>query len=529
MEILLPSPPYYPSPQRRRGLWKTPMLTLLLLLLLGGNGVLSQVLPSFACWFPSYNGSARANNLVYSYNNSLGTDLIIPIVEGGNNSLTPLQFNGQQPDIFKSGYNPFTLVLTDINNVLSLLGGSVVWQLAGTTVTVTQAQIITSQRCDTAYNGVCPLWVDGFCEDDSYCDGAEGCSSLVIFGSLTTRSLGACIRPQSGILCPTGQRCSEQLLGCYTPTEAPTVEPVLEVVPIFYCWFYSPDPLLGQVINIALGYNNTSSQTLARPMTLPTNGSLANFILPADYNGLQTTLFQQGYDPLSFTLKDSRQILVGNGTIQWSLTIDTLSITLAGNIIPSTECSLLASPPDGEEIIPTEAPTSAPTALPNHCNISDTNCTAFDSFCGGPFLCNTTLQQCVPVDANYSPCTGEQFQVSADAPVVLVCVEDLELCLAYVNCSVDAECNDGLFCNGHESCLNGTCYGQVNLTIEELCGTVNAICVEGQGCVATGQTVSNQLVVAAVAGSSLVAAILLVVMCGFFASVKSGGGKSKNK
>jgi len=525
---------YLPLLVRGRVLWEEStgnnMFLLLVLLLALGS---AQVVPSFSCWFTTYNNSVATKNLVYSYNNSLSTDVVIAVTDTGNNTLSPSGFNGQQPDIFKSGYNPFTLVLVDAGRVLSQPGGAIVWRVDQTTVTVTQAQLVDTQRCDTAYSGVCPVWVDNFCEDSSYCNGAEGCFSVMIFGSLTTRAMGACTRPQVGVVCPTGQLCSEQSLSCFTPTQAPTVEPILEVVPTFYCWFFTTEPLIGQVLNLALGYNNTASQVLARPLTLAINSSLSNYILPADYNGLQPTLFQTGYDPLAFTLKDSAQVLASGGTIRWTLTIDTLAITLARHILPSTECNLLLSPGDREDTVPTEAPTEEPTSAPteaptSECSVNETNCTAFDTFCGGPTECNETTGLCIPVEADYSPCTGEQFQVASDTPVVLICVEELQLCVAYVNCTTDEECRDELFCNCVETCVNGTCYGHVNLTLLELCGAEDAYCNEDQKrCLPNNQDISPKFIVGATAAAALVLFVILIMLCGYFASLKSG--KTKNK
>jgi hypothetical protein len=508
------------------------MVPPLLLLLLFGL-TLSQVTPSFSCWFSTYNGSARITNLVYSYNNSLTADVIIPVDALGGNTLTPLGFNGQQPDIFKAGFNTFALVLTDSAGTISR-GGFIVWQLGNTTLRTEPQHITNASRCDTAYNGSCPSgWpdqaLDHFCEDASFCNGQEGCFSLSLFGTLTTRTMGVCAGSQFGVSCPVGQRCGEDPPACFTVTAPPTPEIVRVVTPLFYCWFATNDTSEGRVISVALGYNNTAGVLLSRPLTLPTNTTTANFIQPSLYHGLQTTLFQVGYDALSFVLRDSGRVLLTGGNITWRLTVDTLTITLAQHIVPSAECSLVSSPGDSEDIVPptTEAPTEEPTPEPGDCNTTFTDCTAFDTFCHGAYVCNTTLQECVSVDALFSPCTASQAQVTMGAPVVLICVEHLQLCVAYVNCTTDQECQDGLLCNGRERCDNGTCYG-ANLTLAELCGTENAICIEGQGCSAINQAFDPKLVVALVAAASFVAIIVLVLVCYFFYTYRAAP-KAKKK
>jgi hypothetical protein len=79
-----------------------------------------------------------------------------------------------------------------------------------------------------------------------------------------------------------------------------------------------------------------------------------------------------------------------------------------------------------------------------------------------------------------------------------------------------------------ESCVNGTCVIQSNLTILELCGTVDAICVEGRGCVAINQTLEDKYIVAIVGGIALVIIILLILFSLFFYS-KLKASKAKRK
>lgn len=462
------------------------------------------VVPSFNCWFPTYVNGTRITNLVFSYNSSSGTDVIIPNAPG-TNQLFPAEFDGQQPDVFKSGYYGLILVLSDTNNVLA--SGAIGWQLDGSLVNVTSDQITPSSQCSTALNGSCPIdagmpLLQYFCDDGIYCNGLETCFSMGLFGIQTVRTMGVCHGAFAGIQCPSGGVCQEETLTCAAPTGAPTSTPTVspttgptqtpaptraptqpppvEIVPLFYCWFYTTEPLLGPVVNLGLGYNNTGSHTLARPVTLTAVGDTANNIVPSGYNGPQPTLFQRGHDPLAHVLKDLAGVLMANGSITWRLSMDTLVIT-RDQLIPSAECSVLQSPTDNQD-----------TEVVAECTLLAPDCTAYNTYCHGVTQCNFTSGLCQPVDPSYNPCLGLQSQVPPLTPIVFACIEELQQCAAYINCTVDEQCNDGLICNGREYCVNngtaGVCYGQANLTIVSLCGNANTICIEGVGCQSTTQT-----------------------------------------
>ena len=487
----------------------------------------AQVVPTFNCWFPTYVNGTRVNNLVFSYNSSSGTDVILPIATG-TNQLFPAEFDGQQPDVFKSGYYGLILVLSDTNNVLG--GGAIGWLLDGSVANVTSGQITPSSQCSAALNGSCPIdagmpLLQYFCDDGVYCNGPETCFSMGLFGIQTVRTTGTCHGANAGIQCPSGSLCQESTLDCAAPTDAPTVAPTdsptavptppptdaptraptepapVQIIPVFYCWFYTTEPVVGQVVNLGLGYNNTGAHTLSRPTTLAPIGDNANNIMPSGYNGDQPTLFQRGYDPLAYVLKDLAGVLLSNGTIRWRLTMNTLIITQT-LLTPSAECSVLQSPTDDHDI-----------QVISQCTVMTPDCTAYNTYCHGVTQCNFTSEQCDPVIPNYDPCQGLQSQVSPQTPIVFTCVEALQQCVAYVNCTDDQQCNDGLICNGREYCVNngtaGVCYGQANLTIVSLCGTANAVCIEGVGCQSTTQ-VSPTTTLAIAFGCFVVGAVVVI-------------------
>lgn len=503
------------------------------------------VVPQFSCWFPTFANGTRDASLVFSYNNTNANDTVLPLGPGVNQFL-PVQLDGQQDDYFKQGPQLFTVTIAGTQSLFDQ-GGTVQWVLDDGQVTVTGQQASDpALRCDTAFQGVCPSWIDGFCQNQLYCDGAETCFTVSMFGARSARSIGHCIQPQSGVQCTAPQRCSESALRCVTPatrapTPAPTQAPVAppNIQPTFFCWFTSQESVLGDVTNLALGYNSLASGPLVRPVTQDATppSSARNYM--SHYNGQQTTDFQPGFEPLSFTIKDIQGVLAQpGGQIVWSLTQLELVID-SSLLVPERECSFVNTQPTGEGGTETGVPTNnggdEVSDADVQCTLSNTTCTDFDTFCHGPTVCNTTSQQCVPVNESYNPCLGVQSQIVTDeaaTPITLECVEHLQLCVAYVNCSVDDDCQDGVFCNGREYCFNRTCYGQPNMTIEKLCGTANAYCYEGQNgdgrCVATNQSI-NPRVVTGIVGGILLVMMILVVGLYFYFNRSRGSGNSRTR
>jgi hypothetical protein len=91
-------------------------------------------------------------------------------------------------------------------------------------------------------------------------------------------------------------------------------------------------------------------------------------------------------------------------------------------------------------------------------------------FCNGAETCDPSLD-CQPGTAIECP-PGE------------VCDEDLDQCVPAAECTVDADCDDSMFCNGAETCVAGTCQpgtpvdcdDGVDCTVDA-CDEVNDSCV----------------------------------------------------
>lgn len=95
---------------------------------------------------------------------------------------------------------------------------------------------------------------------------------------------------------------------------------------------------------------------------------------------------------------------------------------------------------------------------------NERDCRSFATFCGGPFLCNVSAW-CDPVTRGYDPCSEARGYALAftrrskgKEVVSIRCVEELRECVELYYCVEDADCDDGLYCNGKERCLQGHCH-----------------------------------------------------------------------
>ena len=90
------------------------------------------------------------------------------------------------------------------------------------------------------------------------------------------------------------------------------------------------------------------------------------------------------------------------------------------------------------------------------------DCKRLDSFCDGAYLCNLTAR-CAKQDASYDPCrvlrkVASGFSVQqAEYRVSILCVEELKSCIEVYYCTRDEDCDDTLYCNGKERCIDGHC------------------------------------------------------------------------
>ena len=509
------------------------LILLLSSILFLGAQTQELITPLWSCWFPTYRTNPtqqRVINLVFSYNNT-GSETASFGTGTQNNFITPQSLDGGQPILFKPGLHELDFALNDYNNTL-LQGEPVVWTLNGQSVSILLADIVNENRCDLKYTGSCPMWIDHFCEDSQFCNGLEICSSPDL-SALTSRVMGRCKSQSTGVVCQPGFACSESALTCVDSTPAPPPPP--SIIPSYHCWFYTYDEIAKtMVFNVALNYNNTGPNILIRPITSNDQGPTRNEFVPSVYNVFQPTVFYAGFVENAYVLKDTVNLLATpDGQIIWKLSDRELVLT-KDLITAQSKCG--GQQTQEPEFITTAAPTTEPEedgetegrVHTKQCSAENPDCTAFDSFCNGPYQCDIDAELCVQINPVFSPCHSAEASISSGAPVRVTCVEHLSICVATVNCTLDSECNDGLLCNGKESCVNGTCVGQENMTIQELCGTVNAICIEGQGCIATNLTVSKE-VVAGLSGGLVAGFLFITFILAWYFSEKASIQEMRNK
>ena len=469
------------------------------------------VKPHFSCWFTTYENQSRTKNIVFGYNNTGNSDILLPFTSGSN-TLQPDMYNGQQKDIFKIGYNAFEFVLSDSQH----LGGTINWRVNEYTVVVNlDTDLNDDNQCNRLYHDSCAVLIEHFCEDSSYCNGEETCFSTAMFGKQTPNVLGVCSPASSqAIDCPLNTPCNESTLSCYesprpvttvpteAPTEAPTKNPTLSINPVFECWYHAVDEniVTGSEPDIikylVFGYNNTADEIQMIPVTRdPYTVTLEKNILSI-YNGRQPILFLPGYHQRAFIIADTNRTMDGDGgRIDWFLTDKNAVITKLYDLIPERLCNAPPTP-----------------IFKTQCTVNNTDCSRYHSFCHGSSICNTETRQCVHQDAVYSPCPSiKQQEGEEDLPIEMACIEHLSQCAQFVFCQSDSQCNDGYLCNGPEYCAGGLCVYQNDTSVEAICGPGNFTCIEGRGCVSSGYSISNGTIT------------VIVMLIAFFIAFLAGG------
>jgi hypothetical protein len=180
-----------------------------------------------------YENSDPQSLLIYiqQQQNSLTT-----AIEQPKNIITPLSYNGRQPDLFQPGSHLFSFVIDDSNNILqsSSTGASITWELGTSSLSVSTVDISATNLCQRKYPNHCPTWIKNFCSDDSYCNGQESCVPNFI-RQVSQEKFGMCKQPVRPLPCPDGMVCDESVLGCIQqrttepPTEINTESPTTQL------------------------------------------------------------------------------------------------------------------------------------------------------------------------------------------------------------------------------------------------------------------------------------------------------------
>src|ERR1700761_7875297 len=248
--------------------------------------VSGSIQPMFNCWFLTYHRGEKEveynydriihrKNIIFGYTSSFNTRQVIDIthrnIRTGNNTginvVYPLEYNNQQSSMFFPGNSPYALIIRDTFNILKHRDGRIHWIINDKTATVTEKDIRSDTQCYNKYSQSCSTLIDGFCEDNSYCNGREVC-----YPNLDNDYTGQCMKTTEVIVCDNiDMLCNDTTLNCtynnhdtvivtqqptntYTPTERPTTISVV-VLPTEEPTTETPDFICSNTAD-CIGYNS---------------------------------------------------------------------------------------------------------------------------------------------------------------------------------------------------------------------------------------------------------------------------------
>ena len=163
-----------------------------------------------------YVNTGLSNTLIYVQEG----DVVDPL----KNIITPLEYNGRQQDLYRTGEHPFDFEIIDSNHVLQS-GTVITWSLGTVVLRIRLTDLSRANLCHIKYPNNCPLWIKNFCNDNSYCNGHEACAPKFI-RQVNTERFGTCQASVRAVTCGSDMVCDENHLGCIQPvTASPTGEP----------------------------------------------------------------------------------------------------------------------------------------------------------------------------------------------------------------------------------------------------------------------------------------------------------------
>ena len=113
---------------------------------------------------------------------------------------------------------------------------------------------------------------------------------------------------------------------------------------------------------------------------------------------------------------------------------------------------------------------------------------------------------------------------SRGVTVSVVCMEALGKCVEVLSCVTDSDCNDGLFCNGNETCDNGVCSAPSNVDMcpgpNQTCSETHQACFDSQGSTSEGTNIALIVVFSVLAG------LLLILLIGVSIYVANSSSSS---
>ena len=101
---------------------------------------------------------------------------------------------------------------------------------------------------------------------------------------------------------------------------------------------------------------------------------------------------------------------------------------------------------------------------------NEQDCAKFNTYCEGLFGCNSSWR-CAQTNKGYNPCAAVQQSANefttrhaGEFVMSVVCIESVQACVELYYCMRDSDCQDGLYCNGRERCVDGRCIPASTLT-----------------------------------------------------------------
>ncbi len=376
-----------------------------LLLLVACCAAQGTLQPVLSCWFLAYPNTTtggtpqRTLHLVLGYENTAPAPQIIYVQRAPTQSvaprnlITPLDYNGAQPDVFKVGVHALLLDLSDARNLVLSRTQNVTWALGARQLVVTYRSLRANNRCDVRYATHCPVKMPGFCEDGMYCNGRERCYADFVYTAAGEERFGACEAALEQP-CAATQQCDERTASCVIPLA--TAPPTIAVAP--------------------------STNVSETPSEAAANASAGPIITPP-----------------SSVVTAAPSAPSANATAQ-----DNTAVVPARTVIRVCDCT--------ETQICTERgcverATTAACA-------SQTECDALSTFCQGAATCSDG--RCL-YNASYNACPVHNMSAPGSGILQMVCSNEQLACLHYYYCVVDADCDNRRHCDGAETCEDGVC------------------------------------------------------------------------
>ncbi len=183
----------------------------------------SYLEPRYTCWFDKYD--EKKIGIVWGFENKREEEYIIPVTDELSLGviLSDLPLNVMNPSKLVYHNNKRPIVFPHGNHKTSFVtyydesgggGDTIIWTLGYKSAKFEYKNSLKNEmRCHVKLRSECPIWIDNFCEDSSYCNGREQCFSIL--GTTT----GQCIPAFEPIKCNTGinEECSEYELSCINP------------------------------------------------------------------------------------------------------------------------------------------------------------------------------------------------------------------------------------------------------------------------------------------------------------------------